>query len=696
MIITLKTTSRDTAGRFTNYYPEGLTIPPKASIGLVNMSFELVKGLTLDANNNNFEIKVGPQTAYTTITLTPNTYETVQDFIDEFQTKLTAFFTEQDSHIQSLFPPADQKVTVTAADVIEINLVFEATSQDLDTWNTTAVAGGQSVNVYDNSVGLDLEGDTGYYLNKDPTATIDVAYVASYAAGGGGPTLNPKTFILGAHNKTGAETNMSAKVKWVLRASPEAVADTQYVALADAYGQVVSAAAIQVVMDYSAGTFDILERRSLDDVLTSILAGPAVAIVAGQEVEIKIIEFAIDEEEEHLALYFVNDTAINVSTTTTDRYLIKRDANLYPIWSPAEGATINSIPTGAGTEPSGAIAGTIGGTGATAPEITAAGTGYKIGDLLVQSASTGTGTLASFYVDEINVATGAVTDILAHNVGTGHAVDDVLSFTAAHAGGAGCQITVKAVVSSFTNLVGGSGYASGAATITADGGTTVGGTCTIVAAAGAVTAVTVTGGGSNWNTAATGRLKIEQPGQDDCTIDIDPTGLFNNNCQHVENLQATFTQWQDGIKPLVRENTTTLQIPAGLMEITHLNHLYRDAAMPITGNGAIQDEDARPPIIHVQVDDFQLESREGQTDTFGGVNGKTIGVVCGGSEAPTSTTQEGFFFKEQFNIVYNKLENPQTNTHNELTCRLTDASNIPLTQIKHPVTIHLDLKPEIK
>ena len=687
MIITLKTTSRDTAGRFTNYYPEGLTIPPKASIGLVNMSFELAKGLTLDATNNTFQIKVGPQTTYTTITLTAATYETVQDFIDEFQIQLTAFFTAQDSHIQSLFPPADQKVTVTAADIIEINLVFEATSQDLDTWNTET-----DLNVYDNSVGDLLAGDTGYYLNTDPTATIDVAYVSSYDAGGAASTDD---FILGAHNKTGAETNMSAKVKWVLRASPEAVADTQYVALADAYGQVVSAAAIQVVIDYTAGTFDILERRSQDDALTSILAGPAVAIVAGQELEIKIIEFAIDEEEEHLALYFVNDTAINVSTTTTDRYLIKRDANLYPIWSPAEGATINSIPTGAGTEPSGAIAGTIGGTGVTAPEISAAGTGYKIGDLLVQSGSTGTGTLAQFYVDEITAATGAVTGILAHNVGTGHAVDDVISFTAAPAGGAGCQITVKAVVSSFTNLVGGSGYASGAATISTDGGSTVAGTCTIVAVAGEVTTVTVTDGGSNWDTAATGTIKIEQPGQDDCTIDIDPDGLFNNNCQHVENLQATFTQWQDGIKPLVRENTTTLQIPAGLMEITHLNHLYRDAAMPITGNGAIQAENDRPPIIHVQVDDFQLESREGQTDTFGGVNGKTIGVVCGGSEAPTATTQEGFFFKEQFNIVYNKLENPQTNTHNELTCRLTDASNIPLTQIKHPVTIHLDLKPEI-
>ena len=38
MIITLKTKSGDDTSRFTNFYPEGLKIPPNAELGLVDIS----------------------------------------------------------------------------------------------------------------------------------------------------------------------------------------------------------------------------------------------------------------------------------------------------------------------------------------------------------------------------------------------------------------------------------------------------------------------------------------------------------------------------------------------------------------------------------------------------------------------------------------------------------------------------------
>ena len=71
-------------------------------------------------------------------------------------------------------------------------------------------------------------------------------------------------------------------------------------------------------------------------------------------------------------------------------------------------------------------------------------------------------------------------------------------------------------------------------------------------------------------------------------------------------------------------------------------------------------------------------------------------MICAGSESPQADGQEGFYYKEQFNLIYNRCDNPQTVNHNELSVRLTDEMNNPFVGIKHPVVLTIDIKPDLR
>ena len=128
MLITLKTTSRDNTSRFSNFFPEGLKIPPNAELGLVNIAYNINKPIALNGANNTFQIRLGNQTAFSNINLVQTTYDNVAALAAEIQRALRAWIATQSAHIQSLFPADSQTVVVSAGHVININLEYDPAS----------------------------------------------------------------------------------------------------------------------------------------------------------------------------------------------------------------------------------------------------------------------------------------------------------------------------------------------------------------------------------------------------------------------------------------------------------------------------------------------------------------------------------------------------------------------------------------
>ena len=166
----------------------------------------------------------------------------------------------------------------------------------------------------------------------------------------------------------------------------------------------------------------------------------------------------------------------------------------------------------------------------------------------------------------------------------------------------------------------------------------------------------------------------------------------------IQNFKGSLSTEVDEEDPLESQDVETVlfnnELLRNILDVKPRYTAEYKGGLEIDGLGQVVNNDTSSHILHVQIDEFQLESREGQSDTQGGPNGKTIGVVCAGQESP-DTTNEGFFYKEQFNILYNRCDNPQTVNHNELNVRLTDEMNNPFKGLQHPVVITVDLKPEL-
>tara|TARA_R110000823_G_scaffold88944_7_gene197555 strand:+ start:1 stop:870 length:870 start_codon:yes stop_codon:yes gene_type:complete len=278
--------------------------------------------------------------------------------------------------------------------------------------------------------------------------------------------------------------------------------------------------------------------------------------------------------------------------------------------------------------------------------------------------------------------------------GAGYNVGDTITFT-----GAGhaqvLVLTVDTVGSSQPSIqIAGSGYVDGTEhDIEFPGAIPIGGIKargTISVTAGSITSIEI-GAANKGRGYQLGDLCLINAG------DINGYVLINsleNVLGTVHNLSATLTRTAVLNNPLLAEKNADLKFDnLALRDILDMKRLYNGTnGLEAEGQGPVTSNSISSKIAHIQVDDFNLESREAEDGIVGGVSGKTIAAVCIGSRAPNSEVNEGFFFDEPFNLIYHELNNPEQIVNNQINLRITDEMNIPFVGLQHPVVITLDLK----
>ena len=685
MIITLKTKSGDDTSRFTNFYPEGLKIPPNAELGLVDISFTINKSIAIGAGNKSFELRVGNQIAFTTINIAEGTYATTDLLAAAIETALQAFFNTLSEHLQSLYPPAEQTCSANNTGVITLNIVYDQSSLDLESWNKTTPGEGGVARPVNAFITPLISGDGGGYVANQ--ANENLGTVQQVLAGDG---AQDSTFVLAATHQIGKDFF----AVWEFDTPPTDslfAGQVLTVALGSSYVDTAETSPIQVIIDASLGTFEIKEM--IGGTATVVTTAPTITLNAlSQKFQLRIPLFN-DITITEVAEYYLNGVEIPTKPAGADRLAIDYRDKFFPIFKPAQNPAIGILVGNAATQGNVDI-----------PDVFAqqfAAAGYYAGYLASQTGSTGTGTGSKLMITGVNQDTGAISDFLWTDYGEGHSNGDVITFSVP-AGGTAMTISVTSVAASFGITTPGTGYVDGATQLllnidgtTPDNGNTNATSVVLTVVGGAIQSVVIDtsaiGGGLIKGTT----YRIEG-GNGDGRILV---RSVKNQPSALTNFSGSLSTEVEDENPLESQDINSLKFSnAALRKLLDMKPRYDSSftgGLQAVGDGAVVDNNTSSRIIHVQVDDFELESREGQTDTAGGPNGKTVGVACAGQATPGGNN-EGFFYQESFNIIYNKCSNPQTVNHNELNVRLTDEMNQPFKGLVHPVVIHLDLTPNLK
>jgi len=666
MIITLKTTSRDDPSKFSNFFPEGLKIPPKASIGLVNSSFTIEKAFAISVANNTFEIRIGNQTLNSTITIPIGNYANSAALAEAAQTALQTWIGTLSPELQGQYPVASQTVTVDDKNIITISLVYDQTNIALLNFNLNNAP----INVFLKD-GADITGDAGDYIAFSPDLGNSAYLVSSDFAN--------NNFLLGA--TSAVATSFSAIFRF---ASPRLQNTTDiYAILTDP--QVTTAPVVRIQCDWQAGTIDILEL--IAGTPSSILSA-TLTTVNNAEFTLEIPQFAEGATASKSIKYSYNNVDI-VPDPLAQRYAVQATDKFYTAWIPDQDIKVGELLTDPATN--------VGST----QTFEDFGSEYRVGEVLNQaSVAPAGGNGFQIQVKQINPAgNNNITQYFIKSYGTGYSQDDVITFD--HHGGGTDPVKLKLTVVGPPLTLGaaGNGYSNGTATLNlVAGGWVTGATApevTITTGGGAVTSITAVTQKGTGVVAGTEYALIQGGGDGNARVTINAVEDGKVPCSL--GIQASLVT-DDGHYPLQSQDRQRLIPSAGFRALTHLpanSFAENKGGLQAVGSSAMSHNDTSSHILHVQIDEFQLESREGQSETQGGPNGKTIGVICAGAENPSDTGNEGFFYKEQFNVLYNKCDNPQTVNHNELNVRLTDEMNNPFVGLKHPVILTVDLKPEL-
>ena len=775
MLITLRTqnTSTDTS-RFQNFYTEGLTIPPNSEIALVNMSYNVADEIAISGANNTFEVRVGNQDAFQTVSIVEGNYADASALVTAVGTALTAHFNSQSAYIQSLFPPADQTITVTNNNVVTFHLVFQPTSIDPVLLQTLNQPVGTEINAY-RSEDNNISGSQGYFCTTgqyNETTTPTFITTDDLGQGGGDYVLVP-TII------SASQTYASCSVETINISNYSTRNDI--LALGDIAGQSLALSPVQVEFDYSVPSLQIKELDSTGT--RNVVSSAPIPLVTGQSLEIRVPQFP-DETSGVVkrATYFYNGDEIALDSDNTKRYSFNFRTNFYPKFhfaQPQIGMLIEDV------------------TSLNVPatfSINNAGVKYDAGLILEQvSVTPGGGTGMTVMVTAVNyIAPGSVTSFKVQNPGSGYSIGDVITFTSA-----GHAQVFKLSVDSLQDrtpviAVGGSGYtdqeevdvefpgatpaggqkavaivtaSSNAGVLTGDtffqgtnnktngaytgistsGGSGFGLTLSYTVGAYVTNAIpdfgptagvdlTITNGGSGYtigdsltidsgagtpntsfnvatldNGAVTSvKIKVGSPGRgyqigDVCTLTAGggetsasvTIGALQNKNSAVHKMSATLTDTAVLNNPLLAESNAHMRFNnLALRDILDMQRIYNGTnGLDAEAKGPVASNNTSSNIAHIQVDDFNMESREAEDGSVGGVSGKTIAAVCIGKRQPDgATADEGFYFDEPFNLIYHNLNNPEQIINNQINVRITDEMNVPFVGLQHPVVLTLDLK----
>ena len=653
MLVTIASNSDADAAHFTNHFPEGLIIPKGASIGVVNCSYILREGYTIQTGLNDvFQIKLGNMIDYINVTIAAGSYENLTLLAAAVQNAIAVAIGTQSVFIQACYPVAEQTATGDdQASTVTIHFVFDLASQAPDFLevgvNTTLVG--------------NVAGSKGGFINENVQGAVVAPGGAQALTSDGGALQN---FLVASHKNT-----TSGSYEAVFRAEYQSVGYESQMLLKTSNTQLPDVSPIQVVFT-AGGQVDIYEM--IGGVRTQINSG-AQAIASGNTVEIRVPEIDPKQTQQIVASYFItaggNTTEIPVVAPAAGRRAISQ----YDEFIPAIDFVTNSV--------SGrVVSGNSKNNALNDFNINAAGTNYEVGDFLSQNTSTGAGAGINCIVSGTD-ALGAVTGIKLVATGSLHAGGDIITFTGGN--GNGFELRVGSTFASIALTTGGTGYVQGQDYIVTGGSGAGAQVKALAVNAGVVTAVSVVASGSGYTLGDV--LTLDGGGSNsDCTVTI---GRPVEQVNRITNARATLIAAPMNQRPLVLKRIIRVKMGT-------FNSLFN-------GNARYEDEDGNLKIesgkivsnnraasnIHIQLKDFgPIESREKNS------NGKTVAVVPLGDNTNTAS---GLFNNELFNIVYHKLQNPEPLMNNELSVRMTDFNSNTLPSLRHPVTITFDIRPDV-
>ena len=653
MLVTIASNNDNDATHFTNFFPEGLMIPKNASIGVVNCSYVLREGYTIQTGiNDTFQIKLGNMTGFANVVVAAGSYSTLSDLATAMEAAIATTLGAQSAFIQQCFPVAEQTVTGDdQASKLTIHFIFDLASQGPEAFLT-----GQNAFLSDVAK---ITGNEGGYLNlienSDPAAPGESQVRTSNGT-------NTEFFLVPSHKNT-----TSGSYEALFRAEYQSAGKRSMMLLKQSADQLPNVCPIQVVFS-AGGNVEIFEM--IGGVRTQINHG-AQAIAPGNRVEIRIPEVDPSQQQQIVASYFItaggNTTEIPVVAPGGGR----RSISQYDEFIPAIEFTTNSqtgiITTGVAKADAISLY-----------NLTSGGANYVPGDYVSQATSSGAGTGAAFIVNAVD-GTGAVTVLEYANTGTGYAGNENLTFAGGN--GNGLEIEVTATTPTFAITTGGTGYVQGTTyNLTGGQGQNATFEATTVAA-GAITVGTIVNGGEGY---VDGDVLTVDGGGGDATITLGNPIVHRNR---VTNVRANLIQSPANQRPLVLDREIVVKTDT-LNSLINADARYDDPTGDLKiVTGKIESNNRAASNIHIQLKDFgPIESREK------GSNGKTVAVVPLGDNTNTAS---GLFNNELFNIVYHKLQNPEPLNNNELSVRLTDYQSNTLPSLKHPVTITFDIRPDV-
>lgn len=663
MLITLQSTSDNDANDFSNYFRETVDILPNSEVALVSMSYNFENSITVNAGNQNFNLRVGTDTS-TTVTVpagsyTPAEFETaVQTALDNYTANLPYQYSVSFSDITIGNDGVSEKLVLT--------IKYDPSDWDGLLVDKDATADRAKIRLDDPNM-MSLFGN-GIVTQNNTSAGLNLR---SWHAGD-----ENNTFPLWGHADDTDAARPNGYYRWTQQQNNE----TMYIGLGDNEAPTDIADAPIQWRYLANGTFDIYEINSLGTP-QSILAAP-VSYNAFDSFEIKIDAEPTGPGENALARYFRNGAEVALSATAT-RWEYRENSKLIPIGSfdsPFINARI-AAPIGDYTFDDALIL----------INFTDGGSGYLVGEIVQVTG----GGIAFGRVNSITTG-GAIQNFVITEHGTGFVPGENLTIIGKISGSNNAVGTAGTVQDTVDIATPGTGYATSAANIRLNDGVTI--------ITSAINILTVDGAGGvdtfSWSTllpdqvSSGDTLTILQGGTASDTATLTINGIDRNIPSVADVEYSTVARGPD--EPLMPQKTASFVPTTGFQTLTGLPAVSGDASgvlgLQSVATKAPSDSREAEQML-VNIDQFQIKS----ICKTGGIQKAVAAVPFGERENPTgSDPQSGYFFYEAYNLMYHDLSNSHTENHNQLRVRMTDAVGNQLSTLKHPTTVTLDLRPRTR
>jgi hypothetical protein len=683
MLITLQSDSGGNANQFSNYFREPVQIQPGSEIALVAIAYVFENSIVVDATNDTFNIQLGTENL--TVVVAQSATYTKATFLVALNVALNTALTTSAYRTQQAFPVTDNYFDWADATESSLKLIlaYSPTDWDDDDGLVKSVSGGviRKGITLANPAMMSASGD-GILIQ---VSTALDTWVDNYAiAGDAVPTTvwgagaNLPTTSSGNIKFRAMETNnliiVGASVDFAVYATDAEWEDTTSTQIA---------CAINLT---NAPNFTIQEWAATTGVLTKITAD--IVYAKGDAFEIRFPQYT-DTGPNH-PRYFKNGVELNTFLGGAERYTYPNGEKLYPRASIGDQKQANKVVDGGATYFLADV------PNLPTMTITTAGANYKVNDVLTVTGNV-TNTVQDFYINTVD-GNGGITSITAVTNVVGFTVADTACTCVGTVSGDGNCVITMTVKNSCVITDDGSGagtYANGNADIHDNAGTLIqANAVNLTTAAGAITDFTWLKTLENEGLSPGDTLQIHQtavdPGNTTATIKVE---ALDNDISRIGGLQYTVVE-NTVNSPLAIHQNLEFQPTANFTTVSGLNPANSVGPTMENIGSTSFGADRESTEMLVNIDQFQIQSMCKE----GGVQ-KAVAIVPFGSREPGSAPApkiDGQFFQEPYNILYHQLGNKQVENHNQINVRLTDAVGNLLTQLIHPTTITLDLRPKTK